>query len=278
MSGLTEVRHSIGAFALLPAALARDGSLHPNTKAVLLAIASHADERRQAFPGVALLQQETGLAERSVRRALLEAETAGWLRRTRRKSGNLYLLLWPEPAPGGRSDRPPEAAETGLVGPVPLEQDQEQDQGTDPPEPDGSCPPSSLPDGVSRTEAAALVFDAWAQTMRSPARVVLTEKRRRRILDRLREGYDLEDLLDAVRGWQASPFHRGENRDGTVYNDLDLLLRDGAHVERFRDLYRGTAPVGPGPVSARQREQEALLGSSLRPASVPVLDAGEALP
>lgn len=50
--------------------------------------------------------------------------------------------------------------------------------------------------------------------------------------------YPLEDCLDAVRGWRRSEFHCGENPGQKVHNDLQLLLRDAAHLERFRDLER----------------------------------------
>ncbi len=35
-----------------------------------------------------------------------------------------------------------------------------------------------------------------------------------------------------------SPHHRGQNDRGQPYCDLELLLRDAAHIERFRDLDR----------------------------------------
>lgn len=81
------------------------------------------------------------------------------------------------------------------------------------------------------------VFDAWSAAANKP-RAQLSAERVRLIGRRLAE-YPEQDLTDAVKGWRNSPHHRGENDTGTVYNDLDLILRDAKHVEMFRDLSRG---------------------------------------
>lgn len=85
------------------------------------------------------------------------------------------------------------------------------------------------------------VFDAWVRS--KGTRGALTAERRKLINARLRD-FAVEDLVDAVQGWQHSPHHRGENDSGTVYNDLALLLRDGDRIEKFRDLHRGQRPQG----------------------------------
>lgn len=65
----------------------------------------------------------------------------------------------------------------------------------------------------------------------------LTKDRRALIARRLKE-WPLADLLDAVQGWQHFPHNRGENERGTPFCDIELLLRDAAHIERFRDRHR----------------------------------------
>lgn len=93
------------------------------------------------------------------------------------------------------------------------------------------------PPAPERTADEHRVFDAWVASTGKQA--VFTDERRDVIRARLRETYSVEDLVDAVRGWKKSPFHRGENDRGMIYNDIELLLRDAARVERFRDLERG---------------------------------------
>lgn len=111
-------------------------------------------------------------------------------------------------------------------------------------------------DGDRRTESVSAVstadvravFEAW-QAATGKQRAVLDSKRRRRIQNALKS-YPVADLIDAVQGWKHSAHHRGENQAGTVFNDLDLLLRDADHIERFRDLNRGANGVRVGESSA----------------------------
>lgn len=71
----------------------------------------------------------------------------------------------------------------------------------------------------------------------------LTADRRALIARRLKD-WPLPDLLDAVQGWQHFPHNRGENQAGTPYCDLELILRDTAHIERFRDKHRESGQSG----------------------------------
>lgn len=98
------------------------------------------------------------------------------------------------------------------------------------------------------------VFEAWIAST-GHHRSVLTDARKRLIRTRLKE-YPVEVLLAAVRGWKLSPFHRGENRDRKVWNDLELILSVNAernNVETFArlELERLERPqVAPEPGSA----------------------------
>jgi hypothetical protein len=86
-------------------------------------------------------------------------------------------------------------------------------------------------------DAAMQVFEAWVSSTNRTGRTVCTPDRRKLILKQLKH-YPVHDLIDAVQGWQHSAHHRGENDRGTVYDDLELLLRDAKHIEMFRDLHR----------------------------------------
>lgn len=110
-----------------------------------------------------------------------------------------------------------------------------------------------------RAEDVQRVFDEWITSTGKTNRTVLDEKRRRTIRKALKS-YPLVDVLDAVRGWKLSPHHRGDNATSTVYNDLGLLLRDGDHIERFRDLQRnnGQSTAAVDPMEAFRRQQARL--------------------
>jgi hypothetical protein len=79
------------------------------------------------------------------------------------------------------------------------------------------------------------VFQFWQEQTKHPL-AKLTPKRFRKIQARLQDGYSLSDLQTAVRGCATSPFHQGDNDDGRIYDDIELICRDGEHVEQFINL------------------------------------------
>ena len=91
---------------------------------------------------------------------------------------------------------------------------------------------------------ADLVFNAWLTARAAyPHRGTppkLDAKRRRAVLARLGDGFDVNDLVRAARGIWASQWHR-DNRQ----TDLALAMRDAAHVERFAELATPPPPVVP---------------------------------
>jgi hypothetical protein len=83
--------------------------------------------------------------------------------------------------------------------------------------------PQERDDGVDR------VFDHWKTIHRHP-KSQLDPKRRKLIRDRLKT-YSESDLCLAITGYQNSPHHMGQNSKATVYDDLELFLRDAAHID-----------------------------------------------
>ncbi|MCI0699318.1 hypothetical protein L0337_45860, partial [candidate division KSB1 bacterium] len=77
-----------------------------------------------------------------------------------------------------------------------------------------------------------MVFAHWQTVMDHPL-AKLTKERRRKVQMRLKEGYTVEQLKQAIDGNKASPFHQGQNDHGTKYDDLELICRKGAQVEKF---------------------------------------------
>jgi len=113
---------------------------------------------------------------------------------------------------------------------------------------------SDIPDDV-QVDDRDPVDEVWAAYVETRRRVLgarsaprLTPARRQLIVRRLQD-WPLPDLLDAVRGWQHSPHNRGENDRGQPFCDLELLLRDAAHIERFRDLQRQPPPAALPPAA-----------------------------
>jgi hypothetical protein len=84
---------------------------------------------------------------------------------------------------------------------------------------------------------ARTVFDAWIKSTGKTSRTVFSDARRN-LINRQLKAYSVDELVEAVYGWKFSPHHRGENDRGTVYDDIELLLKDAKNVEKFRDLTR----------------------------------------
>lgn len=103
-----------------------------------------------------------------------------------------------------------------------------------------SCIPSEEKPSIkkSNVRSTALsgpvseVFDFWKTTLNHP-RSILDDKRRKLIHARLDEGFSVEDLQTAITGCSRSPWHMGGNDRDQVYDDIALICRDAAHVEKF---------------------------------------------
>lgn len=104
---------------------------------------------------------------------------------------------------------------------------------------------------------AESVFDAWCEATldgkRRNAKITATVGRGRAKRTRLQvinaalgEGWQVDELVDAVRGWLHDPFLRGENDRSTVYDGIEVILANGERIEKLRDLQRGDRPMGDG--------------------------------
>lgn len=115
--------------------------------------------------------------------------------------------------------------------------------------------PDTEDERVSRSATALSVFDYWRQES-GHAHAHFTDKRRSRVLARLKQGYSVEQLQSAIRGCLASPFHRGQNDTGERYDDLELICRDGEHVEKFIAISEnGVSRNGKPSASERRVDQ-----------------------
>lgn len=149
-----------------------------------------------------------------------------------------------------QGDSPTRQAPEGLVPVVGVGEGEGVGEETPvPPEPSTALELVAPDVSPSATDPASQVFEAWIEAAGKTGRTVLTPERRRLIQKQLKN-YPLADVIDAVRGWRHSAHHRGENDRGTVYNDLELVLRDAKHVEMFRDLERNP-PAAPLPRGMR---------------------------
>jgi hypothetical protein len=59
----------------------------------------------------------------------------------------------------------------------------------------------------------------------------------KKIEGRLREGYSPDEICRAIDGQHVSPFHLGENKNGTRYLQLELVVRSGEKVDQFLEIF-----------------------------------------
>lgn len=80
------------------------------------------------------------------------------------------------------------------------------------------------------------VFEYWKTVMNKP-RARMDDMRRKAIRARIRDGYTVADLQDAVSGCRLSRFHMGENDQRKQYADIALICRDASHTDQFIENY-----------------------------------------
>lgn len=101
-----------------------------------------------------------------------------------------------------------------------------------PPTKPGTIPLHLEPGSAAAKSPEADVFDHWVRGWKRIVRGTrvprLDDKRRGKIRARLAEKFTVGDLKQAIDGMWATPWNV-ENR----YYDIELVCRDGAHVDRF---------------------------------------------
>lgn len=91
------------------------------------------------------------------------------------------------------------------------------------------------------------LFQAWAEAT-GRRRTVLTTARRRKVAERQKEGFTLEELKLVVSvGWQNDPWN-----ERPLHNQFEILLRDASQVETFLKYAREGAPAIEPPMTAAE--------------------------
>lgn len=94
------------------------------------------------------------------------------------------------------------------------------------------APTVANPDVEQMPDDVQIVFEHW-QTKMGHERAQLDDKRKKAIKARLKDGYSVDDLCMAIDGCKISPHHQGQNDSGTVYDDIELICRNGPNVDKF---------------------------------------------
>lgn len=87
----------------------------------------------------------------------------------------------------------------------------------------------------TRQDPVDTIFSFWQEVHKHP-KAMLDEIREKAIRSRLKEGYTLERIKQAILGIKQSPHHMGKNEQNTKYDDIELICRNGTNVDKFADL------------------------------------------
>jgi hypothetical protein len=96
--------------------------------------------------------------------------------------------------------------------------------------------------GLKTNEKESEIFNYWKEKLEHP-KSVLDKKRLIAIRARLKEGYTVERIKEAIDGIKNSPHNMGQNDRNTVFDDIELICRSGANVDRFADMKKGAQNV-----------------------------------
>jgi len=105
----------------------------------------------------------------------------------------------------------------------------------------------------SASDNAREIFAYW-QTELNHTQSKLDAKREKAIRARLKEGYTVDRIKQAIRGIKRCPHNMGQNDRSTKYDDIELICRSGAHVDRFAD-----AETAKPRFAGQERYENALL-------------------
>lgn len=84
---------------------------------------------------------------------------------------------------------------------------------------------------MADAEKLRLVYDYWRVRTGHHGAKLLPE-RARHIMARLREGFSVVDLFNAIDGCALSEFHAGVNDRGEKYDWVENIMRNGSTVEK----------------------------------------------
>lgn len=94
-------------------------------------------------------------------------------------------------------------------------------------------------------DPTARLFELWASLYRNThgkGRRPVLDTKRAKLITRAVDTHGADTVEAAIRGVGLSPWHMGKNPQGKKYTDLELVLRDAAHVERFAGYWDDADP------------------------------------
>ncbi len=115
---------------------------------------------------------------------------------------------------------------------------------------DGVCTEAKDKAKASSLSDARTVFEHWQQRL-GHQDAKFTDDRKAKIVARLREGFTVERLMQAIDGCASSKHNMGENERGRRYDSIDLIFRNAGKVDEFAEMAARRPGEKPPDVHAR---------------------------
>jgi hypothetical protein len=87
----------------------------------------------------------------------------------------------------------------------------------------------------------AEVFEHWKVTFDHPKASL--DAKRSALIKRALKGYSVADLCASISGYRHSPHHMGQNERQTVYDAIELFLRDAEHIDKGLRFAEAPPPI-----------------------------------
>jgi hypothetical protein len=130
-------------------------------------------------------------------------------------------------------------------------------------------------DQPKKPDPVEIVFETWVRIMDRGPRTKLTDDRRKLIKARLKV-FSVEDLELAFVGCTKSAHHMGKNLktnpQGTIYDEIELILRSDADTQRFIGYTRTGANI----TASRQDVYDEFI-NSVNPSIPPMKNSSDCL-
>lgn len=95
------------------------------------------------------------------------------------------------------------------------------------------------------------IFSYWKDVMKKNDSAKFDAKRLKAVKDRLKDGYTVDQIKQAIYGCSVTPHNTGQNDQGKRFDCLELICRYGTNIERFAGNAQQAAPQKYSAVTER---------------------------
>ncbi len=104
-----------------------------------------------------------------------------------------------------------------------------------------------------KPDDAKEIFEYWQKVMNHPRAAF--DNKRKTLIKKCFKHYSVDDLKKAIKGCSITPHNMGENKEGRVYDSIELILRDAKHIDDY--MRNADKPPASGVTTIQQTQDRA---------------------